>query len=258
MKQFLTTIRENRQITRDYYSLTFDWPKDEGSPLPCQFITIRVSVTTVPLLRRPFAFSGYNKKRSTASIIYQKRGTATETLSTKRAGETLDIIGPLGNTIQLPDTVGKCIIVAGGIGLGPMIFTASWLIMQGREILLIFGGRDTADVPEMSVFGKIKPIICTDNGSKGFKGTTVDYLNSLKPVDMAGAILISCGPEPMLKGCHAFARKHRLFSQVVMEQVMACGVGACMGCVIKVNKEPGYARVCSEGPVFNSQDIVWT
>lgn len=258
MKQFFTTIHENKQITHDYYSLTFDWPRDAGIPVPCQFITIRVSDSTVPLLRRPFAFSAYDEDRNTASIIFQKRGTATGILAGKQSGEQLDIIGPLGNTFQLPDTIKKCIIVAGGIGLGPMVYTASWIAERGIETLFIFGSRDKSGVPEKDIFGTINPVICTDDGSEGYKGTTVDCLNSLKNNELEGSLLVSCGPTPMLRGCHEYAQKHGIQCLVSMEQIMACGVGACMGCAVKVKQELGYARVCSEGPVFNSQDIKWT
>jgi dihydroorotate dehydrogenase electron transfer subunit len=258
MKQLLSEIHENKQITLYYYSLTFDWELKAGIPVPCQFITIRVSDSTVPLLRRPFAFSAYDKDRNTASIIFQKRGTATEILAGKQSGEQLDIIGPLGNTFQLPDPIKKCIIVAGGIGLGPMIYSALWVAMQGIEPLFIFGSRDKAGVPLREVFGNINSVICTDDGSEGYKGTTVDYLNSLKNSALEDSMLLSCGPDPMLRGCHYFAQKNGMFSQVSREQIMACGVGACMGCVVKVKQEPGYARVCSEGPVFNSQDVIWT
>jgi len=258
VKQFLSIIHENRQITEDYYCLTFYWDPETDIPLPGQFITIRVSESSVPLLRRPFALSEYNESEQKASIIYQKRGTATEILAGKHSKESLDIIGPLGNTFQVPSDIRKCVVVAGGIGLGPMIYTASWLLKQGFGINFIFGSKVKSGIPKKEDFGSIDPVICTDDGSEGFKGTTIDYLNSLHANELKESTLISCGPTPMLKGCHEYAQKHGIQCLVSMEQVMACGVGACMGCVVKVKQEPGFARVCSEGPVFNSQDIKWT
>lgn len=238
--------------------MTFGWTCKETTPLPGQFITIRISDSSVPLLRRPFAFSEHSKEKNRASIIYQVRGAATEMLAGKKTGEFLDIIGPLGNTFQLPEKNKECIIVAGGIGLGPMLFAAHWLLTRGVAVTFIFGCKDQKAIPERNIFNNFDPVICTDDGSQGYKGTTVDYLNSCHKIESKDAMLLCCGPTPMLKGCHEFALKKKLLCQVSMEQVMACGVGACMGCVVKTRSASGYSRVCSEGPVFDSKEIIWT
>ncbi len=258
MKQLFSTIHSNKQISHDFYEILFDWHSDNGIPEPGQFLTVRVSECTVPLLRRPFAFSGFDKNNQKASIIYQKRGTATDILSAKVPGETLDIIGPIGNSVCIDDSLFKCIIVAGGIGLGPMIFTAKQAKASGKKVLFIFGAQNKSSIPSNDILDSCEPDFCTDDGSKGFKGTTVDYLISLNKNEIENASIIACGPMPMLRGCHEFAEKNNLQCLVSMEQIMACGIGACMGCTIKVAQKPGYARVCKEGPVFNSRDVIWT
>ncbi len=258
VKQYLSTIYTNRRISQDYYEIVFDWNFSDCIPEPGQFLTVRVSERTVPLLRRPFAFSGFDKDNQKASLIYQKRGTATEILAAKVPGEKLDIIGPIGNSVQLDAFVKECVVVAGGIGLGPMIFTATSAATEGRKVQFIFGAKNKSFIPSKDVFGSSEPVFCTDDGSEGFKGTTIDYLMSLNKNEIENAVIVACGPMPMLKGCHEFAKKNSLPCLVSMEQIMACGVGACMGCTIKVIQEPGYARVCKEGPVFNSKDIIWT
>lgn len=258
MKHFFTVIISNEPIAKDFYQIIFDWDQEISIPEPGQFLTIRISDGTVPLLRRPFALSGYEKKNQKASIIYQKRGAATEILAGKKAGDKLDIIGPMGNSFKIEDSIDTCVIVAGGIGLGPMLYTASYLKTIGRKVLFIFGAKNKSFIPQKDIFSSLSPVICTDDGSEGFIGTTVDYLLSIKNEDIKSAMVFACGPMPMLKGCHEFAMKNNLHCHVSMEQIMACGVGACMGCAIKVEYEPGFARVCSEGPVFNSQDIAWT
>jgi len=258
VKHFFSEIISNDPIAKDFHCICFKWDQKVPTPKPGQFLTIRVSDSTVPLLRRPFALSGFEKENYLASIIYQKRGISTEILTGKITGDTIDIIGPLGNIFNINNKVNSFIIVAGGIGLGPMIYVANYIKSIGKNVIFIFGAKNKSYIPEKEILNFLEPILCTDDGSKGFKGTTVDFLSSLDSADIKGASLFACGPIPMLKGCHDFAEKNKLDCQVLMEQIMACGIGACMGCVIKVNREPGYNRVCSEGAVFNSRDIVWT
>ena len=258
MKRFFSIIRNNRQISQDFYEVVFDWISNDYPPKPGQFLTIRTSDSTVPLLRRPFAFSGFVKKNKRASIIYQRRGKATEILTEKKVGDTLDTIGPIGNSFNLGKEIRKCVVVAGGIGLGPMLYTARYFENSGKNVLFIFGARNKRFIPEKSIFGSLELFTCTDDGSEGFKGTSVDRLTSLSENELIDAVILACGPKPMLKGCHEFAEKLKIQCYVSMEQVMACGVGACMGCTIKIAEKPDFARVCSEGPIFNSRDIIWT
>ncbi|MBN2535401.1 MAG: dihydroorotate dehydrogenase electron transfer subunit [Spirochaetales bacterium] len=267
MKQIQAKVTGNNQIAKDYYKLVFSWepPPDTGpgdsypdfpNPQPGQFITIRVSETTVPLLRRPFAFSGYNAETGEASIIYLKRGKGTEILAGKCPGEYIDIIGPLGNYLKKPENKQKPVLVAGGIGLGPLLYFSSMLDQWQIPHLFIFGARTARYVPDMNSLKNVA--ICTDDGSKGFAGTVADFLNNFEEKELEHTMLYCCGPLPMLKACHGFATEYDLECYVVMEQIMACGVGACMGCTIKLKKPQGYARVCTEGPVFKSRDIAWT
>ena len=258
MKHFTSEIHSNQQIAKDFYCIAFDWNQNAGVPEPGQFITIKVSDNSVPLLRRPFAISGFNNKNNKAAIIYHKRGCATAILTEKNAGDSIDIIGPIGNSFNLDKNIKKYIVVAGGIGLGPMLFTAKDVQSRGKNILFIFGARNKLFIPEHSVLKSLNLITCTDDGTEGFKGTSVDYIATLGENEFKEAVILACGPKPMLKGCHEFALKHNLQCYVSMEQVMACGVGACMGCVIKLIREPSFARVCKEGPVFNSREILWT
>ena len=249
-------IISNTPIAADLFELVLPWPTQ--TPAPGQFATIRVSDATTPLLRRPFAFSGYSEENHEARIIFQKRGPATELLAAKSAGEQLDLIGPLGNGFPLPPSGTKALLVAGGIGLGPVLFLAERIRSRGGEGEFIFGARSRTSVPRCESFTAARPVVCTDDGSEGYAGTVVDYLATLPAGDCESARLYCCGPTPMLRGCHVFAEAHGLECFVSVEQVMACGVGACMGCAVKINAEPGYARACTEGPVFNSRNLVWS
>ncbi len=257
MQQRHVPIHQNTPIAKTFHELTFTWHSEDKAPLPGQFISIRISDATAPLLRRPFAFSDVDPKAGTASIIYQTRGAATELLAGKGAGESLDVIGPLGKPFPEPEGTGTCVLVAGGIGLGPMLFLARHLRERRREVLFVYGCAAEALVPGSESFRRANAVVCTDDGSVGFHGTNVAYLRTLPEARFAGATMYACGPTPMMKACHELAGERGVPCYVSMEQVMACGVGACMGCVVKTTSGEGFARVCTEGPVFESGEIVW-
>ncbi len=256
MIQIQSKIRQTKQISVDFFELTFDWTGPR--PTPGQFFTIRVSTLTDPLLRRPFAFAGCAPDAKSATMIYQRRGPATTLLAGLGQGETFDMIGPLGNGFSLSGSAARSLLVAGGVGLGPILFLAGELEKAGAPATFVFGARNARAVPELAEFRELKPVICTDDGSEGFHGTAVDYLRTLDSSTISQSLLYCCGPNPMLQACHKLAVKHDIACQVSMEQIMACGVGACMGCVIKTTTEPGYARVCTEGPVFDSREVLWS
>jgi len=251
MKQLTTSIITNECIAENYYALTFPWP--EEPPLPGQFFSLRIGKQTDPLLRRPFAFAGYDPVLQTAAMIYQVRGKATDLLCAMRGGAPLDIAGPFGNAFTPTDKLH--LLTAGGIGLGPMLFFANQLRAQALPFRFIYGCRKQALIPETTAFTSLAPVLCTDDGSAGFHGTTVTWLHTLPEATLRSAALYGCGPLPMLKGCHALAQQHNIECYVSMEEMMACSVGACMGCVIMLKE--GYARVCKEGAIFKSRDIIW-
>jgi dihydroorotate dehydrogenase electron transfer subunit len=258
VRQFLATVVSNYPLSHDLHKLTFTWDTSAVAPAPGQFFTVRISDSTVPLLRRPFAVSDFRKDEGVASAIYQRRGRGTEILAGRREGAHLDVIGPLGNAFPNPGGAGKCILAAGGIGLGPILYLARRALHGSSGMTFVFGCRGKDNLPEGPELDGLAAAVCTDDGSRGFAGTVVEYLESLDAPALAGATLYACGPMAMLKGCHELAEKRGLDCFVSVEQVMACGVGACMGCVVKVNDDPGYARVCTEGPVFSSRRIRWT
>ena len=257
MRHIQVRVLANESLGRDFFKLTFDWSSAEP-PLPGQFLSIRVSQLAIPLLRRPFAFSHWNGTDRTVSTVIERRGSATDILSRKTVNESLDVIGPLGNGFPLPKANTGPFLVAGGIGLGPMLFLARRLRREGRQPQLVFGCRGRELLPDCADFKELEAAICTDDGSLGFHGTAVKYVRSR--TDFAGSPveLYCCGPLPMLASAARLAAERGIRCWVSMEQTMGCGMGACMGCVVKTTREPGYARVCKEGPVFSSTDILWT
>lgn len=247
-------VLANERIAADYYELKFAWPDGAETPRPGQFFTVRAGDTPVPLLRRPFAVSAYAPARREAATIYQKRGAATSLMSALRTGDRIDLLAPLGNTFPDPDPDRVPVLVAGGVGMGPVFFFAETLCGRFPALELVLGARTRGYLPEMEVLATVNATLCTDDGSKGFRGTVVDYLAGALPPN---AELFACGPDPMLKALHRLAVERDVPCWVSMEQTMGCAVGACMGCAIRVPDDRKYVRVCTEGPVFASRELRW-
>lgn len=262
MKQFSAKVTTNRKIAEGYFEMRFGWPASDEQPVPGQFISIKTFGTTDLVLRRPFAVSAYDPRTATAAIIYQKRGKATTMLAATTSGDELDMIGPLGN--RFPEPAGEApVLVGGGVGLGPILFFGNHLSASGKRPTLVLGFRTAALIPKGLAdadLAGLEAVICTDDGSVGFHGTTVDWLRSsasAQPDRFADAVVHACGPNAMMAECDRFCSDHRLRCWVSMEQVMGCGVGACIGCAIPVSGEERFARVCTDGPVFDSRIVRW-
>ena len=257
MKNFKSQIISQNAIAEGYRELEFTWPSDCETPRPGQFLTIRIQDSAIPLLRRPFALSAF--KEGSASIIYQIRGKGTQRLATLPEGSAIDVLSPLGNGFSMPDQEKNLLLVAGGIGLGPILYLARELDRSGYAPLLVFGCRNKSFIPELPSLKNGRIQFCTDDGSAGFKGTSVDYLKSLDNDRKTASRLYACGPLLMLKACHDFAVSMDMPCETAMEEMMACGVGACMGCAVELTDPvKKYARVCKDGPVFQSRDLKWT
>lgn len=256
MRAEIFPIKSNREVAEGYHELIFE--TDAGFRAePGQFLTLRISSGATPLLRRPFAFASSEAGR--ASIIYKRRGEGTELLAGKRPGDTIDCIAPLGNRWPRPEESERAILVAGGIGIGPILFFARELISLGRRVELYIGARTGSLIPEDSFFSEpsppLHPTLATDDGSRGKRGTVADLI----PKEFsAPPRFYACGPEPMMRAVHQIALALGAPCAVSMEQTMACGVGACMGCVIRLAGDEQYARVCADGPIFESREILWS
>lgn len=249
------TIRENREIARGYYQLAFDWPAVFPTPQPGQFATVRVVDGAVPLLRRPFAFSAFDGDQ--AELIYWRRGMGTELLAAKQPGDLLDIMAPLGTGWPTPASGTTPLLVAGGVGMGPIFFLATALWSRKVPARLLLGARTADLLPTLKLFDDGPTRLATDDGSAHEHGSVVDLLNQELQAAETPREIFACGPTPMLRAVHTLAEEHGVPAWVSMEQHMGCGVGACLGCAIRVTTGNGYARVCTEGPVFRSTEIVW-
>lgn len=209
-----------------------------------------------PLLKRPI--SVHRRLDGGFQLLYRVVGKGTSILSTKKPGDILEMLGPLGNGFPLNIKSENIILVAGGLGIAPIFALAEFF--SKRKPALFYGVRTKNEIlcaDELKAVG-IDPVFATDDGSSGEKGNIVNILNEhIKryPSRIADNILFACGPEPMLKALSALAGEFKVKGYFALEQHMACGLGTCLGCVVKTTK--GYKRVCKEGPVFPIEEIVW-
>ncbi|RJO65565.1 MAG: dihydroorotate dehydrogenase electron transfer subunit [Candidatus Omnitrophota bacterium] len=259
------TLLYNKPLGKNYFRLACNAAKIANDAVPGQFVSVKINNTHEPFLRRPFGIHKVDGCR--IEILYEAVGEGTRLLSKNKQGSFLDILGPLGNGYDYRYALIRHktpVLVAGGMGVAPLFFLAEKLVRSlGRKVRhsprVLLGAKSKNQILCEKEFKKIgcSVTIATDNGSAGFKGKVTDLLKqTLSTLDCPlSTALYACGPRPMLAEVSRISRKHGIFTQVSLEEHMACGIGACLGCVVKT--KDGYKRVCKEGPVFNSEEIVW-
>ena len=219
------------------------------------FIEIQVSTTGEPFLRRPISI--YNIDGDNIEIIFQVKGKGTEILSNKRIGDKINVLGPLGYGTFSVKEYKKVAIIGGGIGTYPLYELAKEL--KGKaDVTMYMGFRNKDLVTLEKEFKDVcnKVVITTDDGSYMQKGFALDVLKS-DCMQEKPDMIFACGPLPMLKAVQSFANENNIPCEMSLEERMGCGIGACLGCAVKVvsGTEPRYGHVCKVGPVFKSKDV---
>ncbi len=216
---------------------------------------IEVNKGTDPLLKR--AFSLFRKTGDGLQILYRVRGKGTGILRNMKEGASLDMLGPLGNFYPLPSEDQTPLIIAGGIGIASVF---SLIERLAGKAIVFYGARTQDDLLMLNEVREYAHdvIVSTDDGSAGRKGTAAETLRSFLPSYASSPTqfcIYACGPHPLLKALSQTTKEFRIRAYVSMEEHMACGIGACLGCVVKTHD--GYKRVCKEGPVMTATEIVW-
>ena len=236
------------------FELTFEAPAICAAAHPGQFVHIACGEGN--LLRRPISICDVQGSRM--RIAFQVKGSGTEWLSARKAGDTLDVLGPLGHGFDFAGLGERPVFIGGGIGVPPMLYTMKKAKDAGAEPTAILGFRTKDAVILEPDFEKIGTThICTDDGSYGVPGFVTDELK-LHIESFTG--VAACGPKPMLRAIAAVAEEAGLPCQVSMEERMGCGIGACLVCACALKGENGetkYGHVCKNGPVFDSKEVEW-
>lgn len=246
-------IVANQKVSQKFFRLSLDAKSIVQKALPGQFIHLKISDGLKPFLRRPFSIY---RAQKTLDILYDIVGDGTKMLSAKTKNEVIDCLGPLGTAFSLPPKEAKQIVmIAGGVGVAPFLALTDILKNKKYELVLLYGGRTKDQCFSMKEFEKnrCKVHIATDDGSVGKKGR-VDVL--FPKIDLSKkTYLYTCGPRPMMACVQNFARKNNLKGQASLEEVMACGIGTCLGCATKTTH--GYKTVCHDGPVFDLSEVIF-
>lgn len=241
-------------------------PELAKASIPGQFAHIRCGTSIDPLLRRPISIHDADPESGEVAFLYEVRGRGTELLSQKQVGDVLDVIGPLGNGFTLPESLERpLVLIAGGIGVAPLHFLARWIAERVgcTQVTLLIGARSQNLLVCSDKLAKLGADmrIATDDGSTGCCGFVTDLLNEYIAGMEAGSspTVYTCGPMPMLRAVSRITKERGLWCEVSTEAKMACGVGACMSCVVRVRSggTSKYVRSCHEGPVFDANEIVW-
>ncbi len=253
-------ILEQVALGGDYHRLVLEAPEVARDAEAGQFgllgVRPRREPLVDPLLLRPFSFLRRDAVAGTVEVFYRVVGRGTALLAAGRPGDRLTLVAPLGRPWPAPGS-GAVLLVAGGVGMPPLLDLAEALAGTGREVHAFYGGRSGAHLHLVDRFEAAgsEVHLATDDGSVGERGTNVAALDRwLAGHTVAGATVYACGPEGMLAAAAGVARAHAVRCLVSVEAPMACGIGVCRGCAVPV-AAGGYKMVCTDGPVFPAEEI---
>lgn len=259
----------NRPVATNQFEIEIHNPHIARHAQPGQFVQLRVQGGYEPLFSRPFSVFRRFVERGNFSLIYLVRGAFTQMLAQKRAGDSVFVIGPLGNRFVTPSFAEryKHILVAGGVGAPPLYLLAEELVQAGVDpssVVVVNGARraDLLVCQEHFADIGVRQLIVTEDGTLGTKGKVTDVLKHLQEkgeLSPKECQIYTCGPTAMLEAVAKFAQKHRIACQVSVETMMPCGLGVCLGCAVKVRGPEGaeYKRACIDGPIFDAKEMIW-
>lgn len=254
----IARVCSQREIAKDIFDMWIETSLAKDAR-PGQFISVYTKDKS-KLLPRPISICEIDKEKGRLRIVYRIAGAGTREFSTYKEGEDISVLGTLGNGFPLEETAGKRVmLIGGGIGVPPMLQTAKELSDRGITPTIVLGYRDKNLFlkEDFDKYGKV--YIATDNGDVGTHGTVID---AIRANNLDTDLIFACGPMPMLRALDTYAGEHSIKAYVSLEERMACGVGACLGCIVKTKEVDHHshvnnARICTDGPVYLSTMIDW-
>jgi len=261
-------ITGNRRTAPGHFLMSVRLPPSFTTPSPGQFVMIHEAGRGEPLLGRPFSVFDFHRKGDHVilELLYRVAGRGTSLFSGMGPGDGLTVLGPLGRGFSLPSGIRRSLFVAGGVGVAPLHFLirsgfpTAGVVSRG-EAIFFFGARTKTLLTGFERLSDVCDLrICTDDGSQGYHGPVTDLLKRhIDACDPKETIVFACGPAPMIRTLEPLLRNNRIPCQVSLEERMACGIGACLGCAIALGgpgRQTEYRRVCQDGPVFDLREIL--
>jgi dihydroorotate dehydrogenase electron transfer subunit len=258
----------NTRLSADYCVLSLAAPEIAQLAQPGQFVMLKTSPGTDPLLRRPFSIFELLRDGDGAltgiSVLNKQAGAGTTRLYDARPGTRIACLGPLGRPFEPVAPPAKAWLAAGGVGLAPFATLAEALVRAGTDTTLFYGARSAADLHCVEPFERLglRIVLATEDGSRGVRGYVTGALEeALSATPRSQAVqLYACGPTPMMRAAARIAAAAGRDCDVSLEPVMGCGLGGCYSCVVLARRPgdaPHFVRSCLDGPVFDASAIVW-
>ena len=255
--QETVTVVSQKQIGTGIYDLTIQTKEIAAAAKAGQFVSV-YSNDASKLLPRPISLCGIDRKAGTLRLVYRVTGehTGTEEFSKLQAGDTMKIMGPLGNGFTV-EKGKKAFLIGGGIGVPPMLQLAKEMKDAGENFQIVMGYRDAGTFLLDEFKEQGESFVATEDGSVGTKGNVLD---AIRENHLDADVIYACGPTPMLRALKAYAEEQNMTCYVSMEERMACGIGACLACVCNSTEKDAHSnvknkRICKEGPVFNAKEV---
>ncbi len=248
-------ITENVKLNETNYLLRLKAPAPLPVIKPGQFVNIEVKNTTEVFLRRPFSVFEVDYEMNIISVIIKILGRGSKKLTEVMPGETLSLIYPLGRHFTYPEEGEKILAIGGGSGLAPMLFLAKESGLPSENVDILIGARSSSDHIDISAYGKYGNLhFTTEDGSLGTKGFVTHHPVFFGNIHKYNKIY-ACGPDGMMRAVAKEAKKAGVSCEVSLENLMACGFGVCLCCIEPTTR--GNVCVCTEGPVFNINELKW-
>lgn len=253
VKDFL--LLENKQLNKDNFRLILQSPDPISDLFPGQFINVEIKDASEIFLRRPFSILDVDYEKQTISLLIKILGRGSKKLTEARVGERISAIFPLGKSFTLPEKNDRILLIGGGSGVAPMLFLSKICGLNPADVTVLIGARsagDHIDISDYKTFGNFH--FTTEDGSMGEKGYVTNHSVFVNELNQYTKIY-TCGPDLMMKAIGRTAIEKNLFCEVSLENMMACGFGVCLCCV--EDTKTGHKCVCTDGPVFNVNDLKW-
>ena len=256
MKKYLLdlTVVSNERLSDRHILLKLTSSAPLPEMIPGQFVEVRIDHSPSTFLRRPISINYVDRSRNELWLLVALVGDGTRTLAALGSGDVVNCLLPLGNGFTLPSSSDESLLlVGGGVGIAPLLFFGREAKDRGARVSFLLGARTASDLFELDLFKDLGSVyVTTEDGSAGERGFVTNH--SVLSRETFTRISM-CGPTPMMKAVAAYARKTGTACEASLENMMACGLGACLCCVEKTTE--GNLRVCQDGPVFDIQKLLW-